>query len=137
MSRTIEVKVEGTKFNADAVVATLKRMGFPEERIKKSNRADHFLVDYKGRVRTEEAPAQVWITRVGASNEIGFCADKDGYIKILNNYHDSTSGVFKKAQEDKFRKFIPIESVKVAAAKKGVKNLVEVKVGNQIKLLAQ
>lgn len=148
MSHTVRNKVKGVKFNAQAVAEALKRMELVEgEDFHVSNKADHFIVDYTGTVKEWEPPVQVWIEskcvpkvrgakRGGASNEVGFRADENGNLEIVNSDHDSRV-TFTPTIIKQFTDFTKIEALKMVARKKGHTKFVEQVVKGKLKLFVQ
>lgn len=147
MSHTVRNKVKGVKFHVPSIVAALQRMGLTlNVDFFVSEQADHSIVDFQSHVKSYEAPVQVWIakhavakaagTKSTASNEVGFRADENGNLEIVNNNYDSSYN-FTPIVIKKFTEFVKIEGVKIAARKKGHTKFVEKVVNGKLKLFAQ
>lgn len=149
MSHTIEGKANNIRFHVPAICAALERMGYEQGvDFHTSQACDHHIVDYHGSRRMNEPPVQVWIDRkrvkrannpkkrAPASNEIGFRADTDGKLIIVNNQYDSNA-TFTPAVVNEFKQFVRVEGAKIEARRRGHQNIQEVRVGNKIHVYAQ
>jgi len=147
VSHTVRNKVKGVKFHAPSITAALQRMGLTlNVDFFVSEKADHSIVNWRRVKKTNEPPVQIWIakhavckaagTNNSASNEVGFRADKNGNLEIVNNEYDSENN-FTPPVIKKFTDFVKVEGTKIVARKKGHTKFVEKMVKGKLKLFVQ